>query len=176
MNLNGPWEFCFDDKNVGLEQRWFSAGDFSARIIVPFSFESIESGIGDRSFHACVWYRRSFEVPAAWSGQRVLLNFGAVDYRATVWVNGIVVGWHEGGHTPFSLDITGAIQQAGNAIVVRAEDPPTDRYIPRGKQHWEETPASIFYARSGWSQYRPVTSKACELRPPLTGRSPSRPG
>lgn len=148
MNLNGPWEFRFDDKNLGLEQRWFTAGDYPARIIVPFSFESIESGIGDRSFHACVWYRRSFEVPAGWSGQRVLLNFGAVDYRATVWVNGIVVGWHEGGHTPFSLDITGAIQPAGNAIVVRAEDPPTDRYIPRGKQHWEETPASIFYART----------------------------
>ena len=115
---------------------------------MPFSFESLASGIGDRTFHACVWYHRSFEIPAPGRGKRILLNFGAVDYRATVWVNGIVVAWHEGGHTPFSCDITGALRRKGNMVVVRAEDPPTDRYIPRGKQHWEETPASIFYART----------------------------
>ena len=75
-------------------------------------------------------------------------EFGAVDYRATVWVNDIVVAWHEGGHTPFSCDITGALLPSGNVLVVRAEDPPTDRYIPRGKQHWEAAPTSIFYART----------------------------
>ena len=149
LNLNGTWEFRFDDHIVGLDQRWFSAAaEFPERILVPFSFESVASGIGDRAFHSCVWYRRSFEIPAAWDGKRVLINFGAVDYRATVWVNGIVVAWHEGGHTPFSADITGALLPEKNIVVVRAEDPPTDRYIPRGKQHWEETPASIFYART----------------------------
>jgi beta-galactosidase/beta-glucuronidase len=59
-----------------------------------------------------------------------------------------VVAWHEGGHTPFSCDITGALRAGSNSVVVRAEDPPTDRYIPRGKQHWEATPVSIFYART----------------------------
>jgi beta-galactosidase/beta-glucuronidase len=149
LNLNGYWGFCFDDRNVGLEERWFSGdAEFRQQILVPFSFESKRSGIGDRSFHSCVWYRREFTVPPDWSGQRILLHFGAVDYRATVWVNGTVVAMHEGGHTPFHCDITGALRDKGNIVVVRAEDPPTDRYIPRGKQHWEEKPVSIFYART----------------------------
>jgi beta-galactosidase/beta-glucuronidase len=149
LNLNGYWEFCFDDEDVGLDQRWFSGNrEFSQQILVPFSFESENSGIGDRSFHSRVWYRRDFSIPEDWAGWRILLNFGAVDYRATVWVNGIVVAMHEGGHTPFQSDISVALRETGNVIVVRAEDPATDRYIPRGKQHWEEKPVSIFYART----------------------------
>ena len=148
LNLNGYWEFRMDDANVGLEQRWFDAGEFSERILVPFSFESRKSEIHDRSFHPCVWYQRRFETPQGWEHKNVLLNFGAVDYRATVWVNGIVVATHEGGHTPFHCDITREITTGENLIVVRAEDPPTDRYIPRGKQHWEMDPVTIFYART----------------------------
>ena len=148
MNLNGLWNFQFDDENIGLEQRWFNATDFPGKILVPFSFESNASGIGDRSFHPCVWYQRTFEIPPAWNEKRIRLNFGAVDYRATVWVNGVVVAWHEGGHTPFCSDITSALLPGVNVLSVRAEDPPTDRYIPRGKQHWEAAPASIFYART----------------------------
>jgi beta-galactosidase/beta-glucuronidase len=148
LNLNGIWEFALDENNVGLEQSWFSSTGFAGRILVPFSIESQKSGIGDRSFHHCVWYRRIFRVPVAWAGRRVLLNFGAVDYKATVWVNGIPVAWHEGGHTPFHADVTGALQDGDNAVIVRAEDSPTDRYIPRGKQHWEEESVSIYYART----------------------------
>ena len=148
MNLNGLWKFRIDDQNVGLDQRWFSSTDYPAEILVPFSVESAMSGIGDRDFHPCVWYQRTFDIPAGVGRRRVRLHFGAVDYRATVWVNGIVVASHEGGHTPFSCDITGALLAEGNVVVVRAEDPPTDRYIPRGKQHWEAKPASIFYART----------------------------
>src|SRR3954454_8470592 len=116
MNLNGWWKFRVDDRNEGREQRWFSAADYPQEILVPFSLESPMSGIGDRSFHPCVWYQRTFEVPAEWSGRRVLLHFGAVDYRATVWVNGIVVASHEGGHTPFSCDITGALNATANVV------------------------------------------------------------
>ncbi|MEO8130398.1 MAG: sugar-binding domain-containing protein, partial [Bryobacteraceae bacterium] len=148
MNLNGYWRFRIDDDNIGLEQRWFLQTDFPLQILVPFALESGLSGIGDRSFHQCVWYQRQFEIPAEWTKKRIRLNFGAVDYRATVWVNGIVVAWHEGGHTPFSCDITGALVSGSNVVSVRAEDPPTDRYIPRGKQHWEAAPVSIFYART----------------------------
>jgi beta-galactosidase/beta-glucuronidase len=148
MNLNGPWKFRIDDENIGLDHRWFSCTDYPAEILVPFSVESDMSGIGDRDFHPCVWYQRAFDIPAAWAGSQVRLHFGAVDYRATVWVNGIVVASHEGGHTPFSCDITGALREVGNRVVVRAEDPPTDRYIPRGKQHWEAKAVSIFYART----------------------------
>jgi beta-galactosidase/beta-glucuronidase len=148
MNLNGIWNFQIDDANIGLEQGWCNGADFTERILVPFSLESQQSGIGNRSFHPCVWYRRSIQIPDAWRAKRILLHFGAVDYRATVWVNGVVVSTHEGGHTPFHCDITGALRPENNVVVVRAEDPPTDRYIPRGKQHWETEPVTIFYART----------------------------
>lgn len=148
LNLNGVWSFRIDDANVGLEQRWFEGTAFSERIIVPFSLECQRSGIGNRAFHPCVWYQRQTRIPEEWSGKRILLHFGAVDYRATVWVNGVVVCTHEGGHTPFHADITDELHSEDNYIVIRAEDPPTDRYIPRGKQHWEMEPVSIFYART----------------------------
>ena len=149
MNLNGPWEFEFDDDNVGLEEFWaFGAKDFSRTITVPFCFESPKSGIGDGGFHPYVWYRRVFLLPDEWVGRRALLNFGAVDYRATVWVNGKLCGEHEGGHTPFKFDITNFVTPGPNHITVRVEDPPKDRYIPRGKQHWQEQSESIFYTRT----------------------------
>lgn len=149
MTLNGAWEFEFDDGNVGLDQGW-AAGThrFSRSITVPYCFESAASGIGDRSFHPWVWYHRSVKIPADWNGRRVILNFGAVDYRAQVWVNGQAVGTHEGGNTPFAFDITPLVKAGANEITVRAEDPPTDRSIPRGKQYWEPESRSIFYTRT----------------------------
>lgn len=148
LNLNGTWEFRLDPENAGIAQSWFHSAGFDKTILVPFSIESKLSGIADRSFHPCIWYRRTFRVPENWSGKRILLHFGAVDYKAMAWVNGIPVGWHEGGHTPFQAEITGELKAGDNVLVVRAEDPPTDRYIPRGKQHWEEESVSIFYART----------------------------
>ena len=82
--LNGKWEFEFDDRDAGLRERWFAgAQPFSKSIVVPYTFQSKLSGIGDTAFHDVVWYRRTFSVPAGWQGRRVLLNFGAVDYEAT---------------------------------------------------------------------------------------------
>ena len=78
----------------------------------------------------------------------MLLHFGAVDYRAQVWVNGQSVGGHEGGNVPFRFDITPAMKTGANSVTVRVEDPPTDRYIPRGKQYWEPKSKSIFYTRT----------------------------
>lgn len=149
-SLNGPWEFEFDDSNVGLEEDWVRGSKkFSRSILVPFCFESTKSGIGDTSFHPTVWYRRNFSIPAEWKGKRVLLHFGAVDYRARVWVNGRAAGEHEGGSVPFRFDITGLLNAAEpNILTVRAEDPPTDRYIPRGKQYWEPKSRGIFYTRT----------------------------
>lgn len=149
QSLNGPWEFDFDDANQGLKEDWSSgARKFSRSILVPFCFESKKSGIGDPSFHPWVWYRRTFTVPAAWKTQRVLLHFGAVDYFSAVWINGKAAGSHTGGNTPFRLDITPYLKAGANTIVLRAEDPPTDRSIPRGKQYWEPKSRSIFYTRT----------------------------
>jgi beta-galactosidase/beta-glucuronidase len=149
QTLNGRWEFEFDDRDEGLAKRWYAASNaFSKTIVVPYTFQSRLSGIGDTSFHDVVWYRRSFQVPAGWQGRRVLLNFGAVDYEATVWVNGDGVGHHRGGHVGFAIDVTDHLKQGDNIVVVRVLDPGTDRTIPRGKQFWRPKSESIFYTRT----------------------------
>lgn len=150
QNLNGAWEFAFDDSNVGLDKDWHSGKKKLGRSInVPFPFESKLSGIAETGFHPWAWYQRQFTVPAAWAGKRILLRFGAVDYRAKVWVNGQLQGEHEGGNVPFALDVTNALQGKGpQTVTVRAEDPPTDRNIPRGKQYWKPESQGIFYTRT----------------------------
>src|SRR5690606_25297446 len=135
--LNGAWQFAFDDDNIGLAEKWYRPDHpLPRRIEVPFAYQSKLSGIHDASFHDRVWYKRGFKVDAAWKGKRVLLHFGAVDYRAWVYVNGQYVGTHEGGHTPFHFDITDALTWDGEQVTVRVEDPSTDETIPRGKQFW----------------------------------------
>jgi len=149
LNLNGAWRFAFDDANAGLQEAWYrGARRLDRQIVVPFAFESPKSGIGDPGFHPVVWYQRDITVPAGWEGRRVLLKFGAVDYSATVWLNGQQVGSHEGGSTPFGFDVTDLLKEGPNALVVRAEDPPTDRFLPRGKQYWKEKSEGIFYTRT----------------------------
>ncbi len=149
LSLNGPWEFEFDDANAGLDGDWAaSRPKFSRNITVPYCFESRLSGIGDPSFHPWIWYRRAVTLPPDWKGQRVLLHFGAVNYWSMVWVNGKLAGSHEGGNTPFSFDVTRLLAPGANTLTVRAHFPPTDRYIPRGKQYWEPKSKSIFYTRT----------------------------
>jgi len=149
QTLNGNWQFEFDDHDQGLGERWFDGQKpFTKTIVVPYTFQSRLSGIGDTSFHDVVWYRRSFDVPAGWHDRRVLLNFGAVDYEATVWVNGRAAGAHRGGHVGFALDVTDLLASGPNVVVVRVLDPGTDRTIPRGKQYWREKSEAIFYTRT----------------------------
>jgi beta-galactosidase/beta-glucuronidase len=150
-DLSGPWAFAFDDGDVGLAEGWPHRADgFDRTIVVPFPPESRASGIGETGYHPVVWYRRTFRVPAEDRGGRLLLHFGAVDYRAAVWVNGQLVARHEGGHTPFFADIAPVLlpEDAEQAVVVRAEDQPLDLAQPRGKQDWEEEPHKIWYHRT----------------------------
>ncbi|QQA43867.1 glycoside hydrolase family 2 protein [Pelagovum pacificum] len=149
-DLCGTWDFAHDDANEGLDAGW-SAGDtaFDRKITVPYPPESKASGLSETGFHPVLWYRRTFETPEMADGERLILRFGAVDYRARVWVNGALVATHEGGHTPFEADITPALTGSGaQTIVVRAEDPPEDNRIPRGKQDWEEDAHGIWYNRT----------------------------
>ena len=150
IDLSGPWGFAYDDHDRGIEERWQEREDiFTRTITVPFPPESAASGIDDNSYHPVVWYRRTVRVPFEDAGKRLLLHFGAVDYCAQVWVNGRLVATHEGGHTPFSVDITTALGPDGEGeIVVRAEDMPNDLAQPRGKQDWRERPHSIWYKRT----------------------------
>jgi beta-galactosidase/beta-glucuronidase len=148
LNLNGTWRFDFDDTNVGLKERWHENPPLAQEIVVPFAFQSPASGVHTNEFHDVVWYQRDFEIPADWESSRVLLHFGAVDYRAWVWVNGCFAVYHEGGHTPFHADITPFLLGTTNSLVVRVEDASTDLYQPRGKQYWKAESASIFYTRT----------------------------
>lgn len=149
QTLNGEWSFAFDDRRAGLKEKWQKSKEPFARTIqVPFPFESKLSGIGETEFHSVVWYSRSFQVPQAWAGRRIVLHFGAADYQTSVWVNGELAVTHEGGHTPFFADITDLLRAADNRVTVRCEDNPLDLEMPRGKQYWKEKSASIFYTRT----------------------------
>jgi beta-galactosidase/beta-glucuronidase len=149
VNLNGEWDFSFDDEKKGTKEKWFSQFPEPAKKInVPFAYQTELSGINDQSFHDVVWYRREFEVPESWKEKRTILHFGAVDYRAWVYVNGNLAGFHEGGHVSFSFDITDYLTGGTESLVVRAEDPSTDETIPRGKQFWVQKSDSIWYTRT----------------------------
>ncbi len=145
--LDGSWEFSIDADNSHREPDELP---WDRTIVVPFSPETRASGIGLPGFYSAVWYRRSFRIEPLQPGERCLVHFEAVDYHATVWLNGAKVCEHEGGYTPFSADITDALA-AGDAvqeIVVRAEDDPADLSKPRGKQDWRLEPHSIWYPRT----------------------------
>lgn len=131
--LNGEWDFEIDNSDSGAD-RGLQNASLSQKIIVPFCPESTLSGIGNTDFMNAVWYRREVEIPAKWENQKVLLHFGAVDYDATVWINGVEVARHRGGFTPFSVDISKAAKAGERiAITVRAQDNATQPQ-PRGKQ------------------------------------------
>jgi beta-galactosidase/beta-glucuronidase len=149
-DLCGRWGFAHDDDDIGLADGWpEQEKPFDRTITVPYPPESKLSGIRDTGHHPVVWYRRELKSPRPPDGERLLLHFGAVDYRAMVWVDGALVGTHEGGHTPFSCDITHALRDGGrHSVVVRAEDQPTDGTQPRGKQDWETEPHAIWYHRT----------------------------
>lgn len=140
LNLNGLWKYTIINKGEALP-----SGEADGKILVPFAVESALSGVGKRLGDAKeLVYTRTFTVPADWKGKNVLLNFGAVDWKADVWVNGIKVGSHTGGYTPFSFDITEALVKKGeNTLTVKVWDPTDRSYQPRGKQVNE--PNGIWY-------------------------------
>jgi len=142
--LDGAWELTYDHQDVGGTEEWHKRAGFPYRIEVPFPIESPLSGINLAKPPPVVWYLRKFDVPAKLKGRRIRLCFGAVDYHATVWVNNRLMGTHEGGYTPFSFDITDAILERGNRVVVRVRDNRTI-YQVRGKQTSRRKGWGIFY-------------------------------
>ena len=154
VNLNGPWAFDHDPDDLGVEQAWYAQpGILSQEILVPFPFESPASGLGepfpddgsaahamtDPTFQGVSWYQRSFTAPR-WDLDRTFLIFGAVDWRATVWLNGIELGSHEGGWLPFELELTDAMHPGLNQLTVRIED-------------WAEDEPDILNGKQGGSWY-----------------------
>ena len=145
QSLNGSWKFAYDDSGQCIQPSNIS--EWTNHIEVPFAPESIKSGIGDPGFHSNCWYEREFQTPSAEG--RLILHFGAVDYRARVWVNDQFMADHEGGHTPFSIDITPVLNNSGiTKVTVWAQDDPHDIAKPRGKQDWQLEPHGIWYPRT----------------------------
>ncbi|MEO7586993.1 MAG: glycoside hydrolase family 2 TIM barrel-domain containing protein [Arachnia sp.] len=134
LTLNGVWEFERDPGDSGLE-RGLLGRTLRDEILVPFAPESALSGIEDTDFHEALWYRRRITVPVDWpAGDRVLLHCQAIDHDATLWLDGVEVGRHRGGHSSFTLDVTTALDGRREAdLVVRARDP-RHEVLPRGKQ------------------------------------------
>ncbi|HIU54477.1 MAG TPA: beta-galactosidase [Candidatus Gallibacteroides avistercoris] len=138
QNLNGLWNYAIRPTGEPEPQT------FDGEILVPFAVESSLSGVqkrvGDKNE---LWYNRTFTVPSKWKDKKILLHFGAVDWKADVWVNDIKVGQHTGGYTPFSFDITPALVKGENKLVVKVWDSTDKSYQPRGKQ--VNNPEGIFY-------------------------------
>lgn len=151
-DLSGPWEFSFGGLDDPVESRVGVSWSDARSILVPFPPESPASGIAEPGYHEVLWYRRTvtqrdIEAAGYRPGQRLVVHFGAVDYRARVWAGGDYLGGHEGGHTPFSFDLT-ALAGSDFELIVRVEDDPLDLEQPRGKQDWQADPHVIWYHRT----------------------------
>jgi beta-galactosidase/beta-glucuronidase len=141
-SLDGEWEFTGDPELRGTP----GSVAFDRRILVPFAPETPASGIGWQGPLRRAWYRRP--LPAASGDRRTVLHLGAVDRGCDVWVGGAHVASHEGGYTPFAVDVTDHLGDGGAELVVRADDDPGDLEAPRGKQDWRDEPHAIWYPRT----------------------------
>ena len=136
--LCGQWEFCMADEETAKPA-------FDRKIVVPYSYECKASGIGDESVHGCVWYRRTFPVRA--HRGRVLLHFEAVDYFASVYVNGAFAGEHKGGYTEFCLDVTPYVKEGENVLTVGVLDSLSKSQL-RGKQRAKTASYECWYVQT----------------------------
>lgn len=163
QNLNGLWDYAITAKTAPAPTK------FDGQILVPFAVEASLSGVG-KAFQPDqrLWYRRSFSVPAAWKGERILMNFGAVDYECLLWVNGGIVGSHVGGFDAFTFDITPYLKDGANEVMLAVTDPSDTGEQPRGKQQLK--PQGIWYTpvsgiwQTVWLEPVPMNLHLAELR------------
>jgi beta-galactosidase/beta-glucuronidase len=138
LNLNGLWDYAIVDRGSNMPAA------FDGEILVPYPIESSLSGVQKRvGENKELWYETTFSVPSDWKRKNVLLNFGAVDWKAEVWINDIKVGSHKGGYTPFSFNITPFLEKGEQKLTVKVWDPTDRGYQPRGKQ--VSDPRGIWY-------------------------------
>lgn len=176
-NLNGEWSYTFDFGKSGKEHGYSESTGFQNSIIVPFCPESTLSGVGHTDFINAMWYHRNLSIPEDWDGKKVLLNFGGVDYRAEVFINGKSLFTHYGGGASFAVDLTDAIKYGeNNDLVVYVEDDVKSWQQPLGKQSRRLNAYECFYTRvtgiwqTVWleavDQY---ALKQCRITPDLDG-------
>ncbi len=148
LNLNGRWEFELDPGLSGIERGLPGADKLASAIVVPFCPESVLSEVHNTDFMQGVWYRRTFRVPENWAQMRIILRFEAVDYFTRAWVNGIEVGRHRGGYTPFGFDITEALTRGDNVLTVFAHDDTRSQLQASGKQSERYASHGCHYTRT----------------------------
>ncbi|MBM3859151.1 MAG: glycoside hydrolase family 2 [Verrucomicrobia bacterium] len=163
LNLNGLWEYAIAPRTAPIPSR------FDGKILVPFAVESALSGVGKPLTPADrLWYRRAVKIPPAWKENRVLLHFGAVDFDCVLWINGGLVGSHQGGSDPFAFDVTDYLKDGDNEIVLGVTDPTDNGEQPRGKQQLD--PKGIWYTpvsgiwQTVWMEPVPRPHYLAELR------------
>ena len=163
-NLNGVWEFGFDDNNVGEKEKWFENFKGDLKIQVPFTYETQLSGIQDETRHDNIWYHKTIQVDGSkLEKNQYILHFEGSDFVTKLWVNGQFAGSHKGGYARFSFDLTNLVHDGENHIVVKVEDS-FDIQQPRGKQRWMDDSYSCFYVQTTgiwktvWSEYVPKLS------------------
>ena len=138
QNLNGLWDYAI--LPVGQAE----PDNFDGKILVPFAVESSLSGVQKTVGQDNeLWYKHTFTVPAKWKGKNILLHFGAVDWKAEIYLNDIKIGSHTGGYTPFYFDINPYLTNGNQKLVVKVWDGTDKGYQPRGKQ--VSNPNSIWY-------------------------------
>jgi len=148
INLNGEWQFEIDISNTGKEKKFYlPEKQMCEKIVVPFSPESTLSNIGNKDFMVSVWYQKQLNIPEKWKNRRIFLNFGAVDYLTTVWINGEEVGRHIGGYTPFRFEITKFLKRE-NFLTVNAYDDCRTQLQPSGKQSHLYNSHGCYYTRT----------------------------
>ena len=149
INLNGAWSYRFDAGDSGLEDNWPKSQGFTDRIIVPFCPESRLSGVQYTGFIDVIWYHRVISIPKSWTGKRIMLHFGAVDYRTEVFINGEKAGFHFGGTSSFSVDITRFVNKgSSHHLVLRVKDDLRSNLQPSGKQSHRLHSYSCLYTRT----------------------------
>lgn len=155
-SLDGTWDFLFDDEDLGRAEQWYKPESWPAKgsqqIQVPFVYQTQASTINEQKAHQIVWYRKHIKrSTGAANRSSTLLRFGAVDYEADVWLDGVYIGFHRGGHVPFTFDVSDVLRSSSAdqaSLVVRVWDAATDLTQPRGKQYWAAKPEGIFYTPS----------------------------
>ena len=148
-NLNGTWTYALDLGRIGDDEYWNESTGFKDKITVPFCPESKLSGVGFTNFINIIWYHRTIEIPSEWAGKNILLHFGAVDYKATVYIDSTRVGIHYGMGSSFELDITKFVKPGKSAnLIVRADDDVRSGNQPGGKQCPQFSSYGCFYTRT----------------------------
>ncbi len=147
QNLNGEWNFIFDDNDEGEKKGYFKAFPKNKKINVPFTYETKLSGIEDESVHYIVWYNRKLDISKEQLQNKIILNFEGSDYKTKVWINGNYIGENIGAYSRFSFDIENYVIQGENDITIKVEDS-LSKDQPRGKQRYKKESWKCWYIQT----------------------------